>query len=162
MMELDFGGSTKGQGSPPPIEAVLSWTKPPWKPRVSGRMGFWFGPLAGGIVAFVNLRRLGARRKANLTLLSTLATLILVLVILIYVIPYNLLRILDKFIVLGIEVAGFKIFPSIQSKDFETWQVNHPGANTANGWKAMGWGILGLLSYFALIVLVVMLGMLGD
>ena len=157
MMELDFGGSTKGLGSPPPIEAVLSWTKPPWKPRVSGRMAFWLGPLAGGIVAFINLRRLGARRKANLTLLSTVATLILALVILIYVIPYYLLF-LGKFIGLGIEVAGFKIFPSIQSKDFETWQVNHPGATTANGWKAIGWGILGLLSFLALIVLVVMLG----
>jgi hypothetical protein len=46
--------------------------KPPYGPKVAGRMAFFFGPIAGALVTVVNLRRTGHPVKAKRIFLWTL------------------------------------------------------------------------------------------
>ncbi|MGA8034956.1 MAG: hypothetical protein WA823_15490 [Candidatus Acidiferrales bacterium] len=127
------------------VEAVA---KPPWRPRVSGIGGFLCGPLAGAIIAFINLRRLNENRKANWTLaLTILACLIFGVVI--AEATDTFATVIGK--VIGNVVSPF-LFPLLQKKAFDEWAKNHPLAESSNGWRASGWAILGLVVYFVIAV----------
>jgi hypothetical protein len=55
---------------------------------------------------------------------------------------------------LGMEVASFTIFPRIQDVSFAEWQGSNSGVEPSNGWKAIGWGFLGLLLFVLLAVVI--------
>ena len=63
--------SPENVASQPSVDPLRPAT-PPWKPWVSGLLGFLFGPVAAAIASYVSLRRLGAPRKAAWVLVVTL------------------------------------------------------------------------------------------
>ena len=71
-----------GTGVPPIEQYTQISAKQPWKPRVSGLIGLFCGPIAAGIVTYINLNRLGQPRKAKRTLgVTLLGSVILVIVL---------------------------------------------------------------------------------
>src|SRR5712691_4940634 len=57
--------------------------KPPFRPKVAGRIAFFFGPVAGALVSVISLRRMGFPLKAKRALVWTLlATAVLAAVLL--------------------------------------------------------------------------------
>ncbi len=139
--------------SSPEIERALTGQpleprKPPWKPIVSGIVGLVFGPMAGAITSFINLRRLGQRRTAILTLLFT-ALGSLLFGVGIYWLPRELVDGAGRLV--GHLVSPL-LFPYLQAQAFKRWEADHPGASTANGWLTIGWGLLGLVAFFLLAI----------
>jgi len=55
-------------GLPLPAET----SKAPWRPKVAGRIAFFFGPVAGALVVVVSLRRMGHPQSAKKVLLLAL------------------------------------------------------------------------------------------
>src|SRR5579864_1745073 len=47
--------------------------KPPFHPKVAGRIAFWFGPIAGALISVVSLRRTGHPLRAKRVLRWTIA-----------------------------------------------------------------------------------------
>jgi hypothetical protein len=124
-------------------------TKPPFEPRVAGRIAFFFGPIAGALVSLVSLRRTGHPLRARKILRWTLlvaAVLALALILL----PDGLGRIAG----LAAEIAFYSIYPRLQAAEFEGWQQANPGILPSSGWGAVGWGLLGLL-LFAVVLIVI-------
>lgn len=120
----------------------------PWRPRVSGIIGALFGPVAAAIVCFVNLRRLGARRKASSVLLLSLIGSVL-LGSLMYVLQetsQHVARLVGNFI------SPF-LYPILQLSEFEAWRATNPGVRTDSGWRATGWGLVGGVVFLALALL---------
>ena len=130
---------------------------PPFRPGVAGRMAFFFGPIAGAFVASINLRRMGQPDKAS-KVRSYTFLIAVIFGIVILVIPDVLGRLLG----LGGEIASYAIFPRIQDESFNEWQRTNPGIEPSSGWKAIGWGLIGLLIFMAiLIVLAIVMGAIG-
>ena len=128
--------------------------KQPWRPRVSGIIGFIFGPLAAGLLTFINFRRLGKERKATLTLLYTFVGSIL-LFLLLGVMKTEQTEIVGPLV--GNIVCPL-LFPFIQKKDFKIWRNQNPQLQPNTGWNSIGWGVIGSVIFFvlALIIAVVM------
>ena len=122
-------------------------SKLPFRPKVAGKIAFFFGPIAGAMVTVVNLRRLGFPVKAMHVLRWTLLGSLL-LAIIIMVIPDALGRVVG----IGAEIAFYAIYPGLQSKEFDEWEVAHPGIEPRNGWTALGWGFAGLALFLAIAV----------
>jgi hypothetical protein len=130
----------------PPLPAEQS-AKAPWRPRVSGVAGFLFGPLAGGIIAFINFRRLGRPRAAAWTLaLTILASAFFGVLVALAPAATNAVG-----RVIGNILSPF-LFPALQKSAFEEWAAAHPGVEPANGWRSTGWAILGCILYFAVAI----------
>ena len=55
-----------------------------------------------------------------------------------------------RFVGLGVEYAFYHIFKDLQKDDFAEWQAANAAIEPANGWLAIGWGLLGL--FLSLIV----------
>ncbi|MGH9530773.1 MAG: hypothetical protein ACRD2Q_00160 [Terriglobales bacterium] len=127
-------------------EQPLEPQKPPWKPRVAGIVGFVFGPMAGAITSFINLRRLGRRRRASLTLLFTAIGSVLFGAGM-YWLPREFAGGVGRLV--GHLVSPL-LYPYLQANAFEKWEADHPGARSANGWLTIGWGLLGLVAFFLL------------
>jgi len=56
--------TVRGRGSysiAPPLPSETS--KAPWRPKVAGRIAFFFGPVAGALVVAISLRRMGVPTK---------------------------------------------------------------------------------------------------
>ena len=130
----------------PPLPAEHS-EMAPWRPRVSGIAGFLLGPLAGGIIVFINFRRLGRPRAAAWTLGLTILACALfgVLVALAPAATNSLGRLIGNI------VSPF-LFPALQKSAFDEWAAAHPGVEPSNGWRSTGWAILGLILYFAVAI----------
>jgi hypothetical protein len=126
--------------------------KPPFRPKVAGRIGFWFGIFAGALVSVISLRRMGNPEKAKKVIWITLLTATVAATVLI-VIPDALGRLVG----LGMEVVWYIVFPKIQDQEFGQWQATHNDVAPSNGWKALGWGFLGLALFFVIIVVMEML-----
>jgi len=123
--------------------------KAPYRPRVAGKMAFFFGPVAGAIVSVINLRRFGYPVKARRVLLWTLLAAVVLAVVLVLT-P----DLLGRAIGLAADIAFFKVYASIQEKEFADWQSANPGIEPQNGWKALGWGVAGLVLFIVIIILV--------
>jgi len=50
---------------------------------------------------------------------------------------------LSRLVSFGAEIGFLLIFPVFMEKEFSEWQATHPGAMPSNGWKAIGWGVVG-------------------
>jgi hypothetical protein len=131
--------------SPPlPAEQII---KAPWRPSISGIAGFLLGPLAGGVIAFINFRRLGRARAAAWTLgLTILACALFGMLIAFAPAASNGI---GRFI--GNILSPF-LYPLIQKKAFDDWTAAHPGAEPDKGWRSIGWALLGCILYFAVAI----------
>jgi preprotein translocase subunit SecG len=59
--------------------------------------------------------------------------------VIIFFIPDALARLVG----FGAEIAFLLIFPVFMENEFSEWQGAHPSAMPSNGWKAIGWGLVG-------------------
>lgn len=126
--------------------------KPPFRPQVAGRIGFFFSIVAGALVSIISLRRMGHSEKAKRVLWITVlsAAFIAIIVLLMPDAPGRLFG-------LGLEVAWYFVFPKIQDREFQQWQATHPDIEPTSGWKALGWGFLGSFLFLAIIIVVAMI-----
>jgi hypothetical protein len=122
---------------------------PPYRPKVAGRIAFFFGPVAGAIVTVINLRRFGYPLKANRVFLWTLlATVLLAMALLL--IPDALGRVIG----FALEVASYKVYAALQQNEFDVWQAAHPDTQPRNGWNAVGLGFVGLALFVVMMIAV--------
>ena len=123
--------------------------KRPFRPKAVGRIAFFFGPVAGALVSVINLRRFGyplkARRVFQWTILAS-AALALVLIL----VP----DIAARAVGLAAEITFYKIYSALQQKEFEQWQEANVGVEPLSGWRAIGWGVVGLFLFFLVFFLV--------
>jgi hypothetical protein len=107
--------------------------KPPFRPKVAGRIAFFFSPIAGALVSVVSLRRMGHPLKARRIFLWTLLAAV-ILAVAIILTP----DIFGRVIGLAAEFAFYGILPGLQEKEFSEWQTAHFELQPSNGWKALG------------------------
>jgi hypothetical protein len=122
--------------------------KAPWRPKVAGRIAFFFGPVAGALVVAVSLRRMGHQQSTKKVLLLALGAAAAEAAILFFT-PDALARGVG----IGAEIAFLLIFPVFMEKEFSAWQVTHPSAMPSNGWNAIGWGPVGTVVFFVIVFL---------
>jgi disulfide bond formation protein DsbB len=143
---LDHAGRRSATlGQPSPSETP----KAPWRPQAAGRIAFFFGPIAGALVAAISLRRMGRQQSAKKLMPLALAVAAVECAILAIWIPVAL----NPFVGLGAEIAFLFIFPVFMKKEFSEWQAKHPCAMPSNGWNAIGWGLLGAVVFIAIYIL---------
>ena len=123
--------------------------KAPWRPKVAGRMAFFFGPVAGALVVIISLRRMGHQQRAKKVMLLSLGAAVVELAIL-FLVPDALSRLVG----FGAEIAFLLIFPVFMEKEFSEWQATHPSAMPSSGWNAIGWGLVGTVVFFVIAILV--------
>jgi hypothetical protein len=98
--------------------------------------------MAAAIVSFINLRRLGQRKKATLTLALSVPACFLLFYAL-FALPDEVAKYLPRSLVPAITGA---LYAWLQNKDFDVWEAAHPEIPPANGWTTAGWGVLGLVT----------------
>jgi hypothetical protein len=145
----------------PPLPSNLSYTagpplpaetpKPPWRPTTAASICFFFTPVGGALVSAISLRRMGYQEKAWKVLWCTGLAFVPIAVIVSFTPP-----LLSRVLALGIEAAGCMIFPVIQGREFGAWEATHTGTMPSSGWKAIGWGLIGLLLFLVIVFPVVM------
>jgi len=101
------------------------------------------GPLAGALVTYVNLKRLGQGRKGRLVFGWSIVATVPLFAALIYL-PAEITKVLG----VAVEGTGAALFPWLQKQPFEKWEQANPGAVHANKWKSVGWGLLGMVLVF--------------
>ena len=89
---------------------------------------------------------MGHQEKAKKVLWSS-ALAFVPLTIILFFIP----ELLSRVIGLGIEAAFCAIFPVIQGREFAEWEATHAEAVPNSGWRAIGWGLLGLLLFLVIV-----------
>jgi hypothetical protein len=123
--------------------------KPPWRPSVVGRIAFFFGPVAGALIALICLRRMENPQKSKKVMRLAVAFAVLESLVLFFI-P----DVLSRFVAIGAEIAFLLFFPAFLEKDFAEWQAAHPTVQPSNGWNAVGWGFLGAIAFVAIAILV--------
>jgi hypothetical protein len=93
---------------------------------------------------------MGHSHKAKKILWITVLAAILIAIILL-LIPDKLGRLVG----LGLEVVWYFVFPKKQNQEFQQWQATHPDVLPSSGWKALGWGFVGIAMFFAIIIMTV-------
>jgi hypothetical protein len=124
-------------------------TKAPFRPKVAGRIAFFFGPLAGALISVINLRRFGYPVKAKRVFFWTLVG-AAALAVVFLLIP----DVLGRVVGLAAEIAFYQVYPRLQEKEFGEWQAAHPNIEPLNGWKAIGWGFTGLILFVGVLIVV--------
>jgi hypothetical protein len=149
---IDAKAKNEGSEVNTATETGRAQSKAPWRPKVSGYIAFFLGPVAGAFVAAASLRRMGESRKARATLLYTLVLCVAFLVPFILLIPPG--AGIKKIILLAVEGAGFSVFPSIVREEYAKWRPLNPNVKPRNDYLSIGWGILGLLVYVTMMAVV--------
>jgi len=138
-------------GSPytigPPLPAEEG--KPPWRPKVAGRVAFFFGPVAGALVVAISLRRMRDQQAARKVMLLALGLAAGEAAILFFIPPA-----LGRLVGLCAEIAFFLIFPVFMERQFKEWEAIHPNSAPASGWMSIGWGIVGSLMFLVTAVVI--------
>lgn len=124
-------------------------TAPPWRPKAAGRIAFFFGPVGGALVVAISLRRMGYEQIAKKVMILALGVTAAEIGILLLIPEF-----LSRFVALGAHVVFLLIFPVLMEKEFSQWQATHPNAMPSNGWKAIGWGLVGVVLLFVIAFLV--------
>jgi hypothetical protein len=143
--EPSVEASPENVASQPGVDWLRPAT-PPWKPWVSGLLGFLFGPVSAAIVSYVSLRRLGAPRKAAWVLALTLVG-CAPLGALPYLYPDAAMDAIFQFI--GNAVSPL-LYPALQRRDFTNWQKENPTSEPRSAWRAVAWGPVGFVVFLAL------------
>ena len=136
--------SRLGMDLGPPLPSAES--KPPWRPKVAGVIAFFFGPIAGALVVAVSLRRMGYQDRAKKVMFLALGLTVLEGAMLFF-----LPGALPGF---AAEIAFLLFFPVLMEREFRKWQVAHPDAKPSGGWSAIGWGLVGIVLFLAIVILV--------
>jgi len=125
---------------PEALETLAAPTtiKRPWPPYVAGVNGLLLGPIAGTLVAWLNLRRLGNLVKAQKLLIYAAPAFLVELFILLRL-PQSSSRVFG----IATTVASYKVFTFVQDPDFKRWKLGNPVEHARNGWSSLGWGIFG-------------------
>jgi hypothetical protein len=90
-------------------------TKAPFRPKVAGRIAFFFGPLAGALISVINLRRFGYPVKAKRVFFWTLVG-AAALAVIFLLIP----DVLGRVVGLAAEIAFYQVYPRLQEKSLES------------------------------------------
>ena len=53
---------------------------------------------------------------------------------------------------LGLEGVWYFLFPKIQDREFRQWEAAHPDVAPSSGWRALGWGFVGIAIFFAIAI----------
>jgi len=125
-------------------------SKPPFEPSVAGRIAFFFGPIAGALVSVVSLRRSGHPLRSGKILRWTLLV-AAVMAVAILLLPDALGRLFG----IAAEITFYSVYPRLQKQEFDLWQSANPGLLPLNGWRAIGWGFLGLFLFFAIAMVII-------
>ena len=112
---MNYEGASGEVAPPHSISTILVWSKPPWRPKFSGYIALFLGPMAGALVAAASFRSMGQPRKAQKTVLYTLLLCLAFLIPFILGIPADVP--IKKIILLAVEGAGYSVFPSIIHED---------------------------------------------
>jgi hypothetical protein len=128
-------------------------SKPPWRPKVAGRIAFFFGPVAGALVVASSLRRMGYQQRAKKVMFLALGAAAVEAAILFFI-PEALARLVG----FGAEIAFLLVFPVLMEGQFTEWQAAHPDVSPSSGWSAIGWGLVGTV-LFLVIAFLVFLGL---
>jgi hypothetical protein len=131
----------------PPLPSEVP--KPPWRPKVAGRIAFFFGPVAGALVVASSLRRMGYQQRAKKVVLLALGAAAIEAAILFFI-PEALARLVG----FAAEIAFLLVFPVFMEGQFAEWQAAHPGASPSSGWSAIGWGLVGTVLFLVIAFLV--------
>lgn len=148
--------------------ALFDPSKQPWRPRVSGVVGFLLGPLAAGIVSFKNLRRLGSPQRANWVLIATVLACLLIGFLYLPVRNYanQQVQSADLFygfswfffwVHIGNVVSPF-VYPILQWQKFEDWKAQEQHRSPTNCWSAAFSAIIGFLLFYPLTLVGVAVG----
>lgn len=140
------GPETSTYTAGPPLPQEMP--KPPFRPQAAGTIAFFFSIVSGAIVSAVSLRRMGHSQKAKKVIWITLLGAMVVGTVII-AIPDVLGRILG----FCLEIVWYFVFPRIQDQEFRQWESTHNGIAPSSGWKAVGWGFVGLAVFFAIIMI---------
>src|SRR5260370_437489 len=126
--------------TPPAVQPIL-----PWSPQATMANAILLGPVAAGLVAYLNLKRLGAESKATQVLIGALVGSAILIAILIKTpIPSY------GGIVLSLVIGGS--FSALQQTEFNKWQAANPGVKPRSAWGSLGWGVLGLVIFFCMAI----------
>jgi hypothetical protein len=135
----------------PPLPAEAS--KAPWRPKVAGRIAFFFGPIAGALIVAISLRRMGYQQAAKKVMLLAVGAAAAEAAILFFI-PESLSRLVG----FGAEIAFLLVFPVFMENEFNEWQASRPSAAPSKGWNSIGWGFVGT-AMFIVISLFVFFGL---
>jgi hypothetical protein len=124
--------------------------KLPYKASVCWLIAWFFGPLAGAIVTFISLRRIGLRRQADWTLRLTILGCAL----------YFVASMKSSYFAETIHgwrqvvwmVPGLLYFILVKGY-LEEWQPSPAAAPAGAAWSLL-WGVIGLVSFAALFLIV--------
>jgi hypothetical protein len=141
------GTDSNNIGAPLPSQMSIA----PWRPKAVGRIAFFFGPVAGALVVAISLRRMGYEQIAKKVMLLALGVTAAEVGILSFVPEF-----LSRFVAFGAHVAFLLVFPVLMEKEFSGWQATHPNTMPANGWNAIGWGLVGSVFFFVIAFLVLL------
>ena len=131
----------------PPLLSETS--KAPWRPKVAGRIAFFFGPVAGALIVAISLRRMGCQQTAKKVMLLALGAAAAEAAILFFI-P----DVLSRLVGFGAEIAFLLISPVFMENEFSEWQATHPSATPSNGWNSIGWGLVGTAMFLVIFFLV--------
>ena len=94
---------------------------------------------------------MGHQKRAKRVLWVTACALVAVAAILFFI-PDFLARIVG----IGVEGAFCVAFYLVQDREFREWEAAHKDTTPSNGWSALGWGIVGILLFLAIVFAVFM------
>jgi hypothetical protein len=125
----------------------------PWSPTAGAVVAAFFTPMAGGIVAYLSLKRMGYPRKAVWTLLLTIVgtTALCGLIIWGPKLPQG------NLVGWGIDALVGYIFFAVQKDEWNAWRAAHRSLKLRSGWSALGWGLVGMAGFLG--VIFIMLGL---
>jgi hypothetical protein len=115
----------------------------PWTANACGWMAFWFGPIVGCVVTFVNLRRLKKTGAAVRALIFGPLVVIVIIGILAFI--------LDLFFpsktipaIVGAIVSRL-VFQGWQDGEFDNWKRDHPDKEPSRWWTMLPWVVIGII-----------------
>jgi hypothetical protein len=143
-MPMEISGTAPVTIPDPLSEGVRR--RPPWSPNTAAAITFLFGPFSGALITALSLQRMGNALKARwvfgLGVAGTIAFVIL------------LNEVSSRFVFLAINLGLALLFRHLQTADFEAWQAADAFRYPASGWRAAGWGVVGLALFLVLFLAV--------
>lgn len=124
--------------------------KPPFDPKVAGRIAFFFGPIAGALVSVVSLRRAGYPLRSGRILRWTVLVSAVMAVVLVL-----LPDAFGRLFALTAEMTFYSVYPRLQQHEFNEWQGAHTEILPSSGWGAIGWGVLGVILFLVVAMAVI-------
>ena len=124
----------------------------PIRPIIAGLLGLLFTPMASMLITYVNLRRMGYKRKAQLVIRIT------VVVYYVYIIIFQHIHWTWRG---PVSLAVFLlclpfVFPNLQRKEYLAWKVANPDKKPESWVKGIKWGILGWIVLFFITLMAIL------